>query len=74
MMRTWTALAGLGSLLILLTAGCQTTPTSGTDVPPGVCGVWEVVKLSHADTAETISQVKRNNAARRALCGGEDRP
>lgn len=74
-MRSWIVRGGLGSLLILLTAGCQTTPTSGTELTgPGVCGVWEIVKLSHADTAETISQVKRNNAARRALCGGEDSP
>lgn len=67
-MRGLLTLCGLVTLLGLL--GCQTTlGISGTEAPPTVCTVWKIVRLSHADTAETIAQTKANNAARRSLCG-----
>ena len=68
MMKLWRGLLGLAMLPWLL--GCQTTqPTSGISAP-AVCTVWKEVRASHADTAETITQIKANNAARRVVCGG----
>lgn len=68
MMKLWLRLGLLGMLLGL--QACQTTqPTSGISAPK-VCEVWKEVKLSHADTPDTITQVEKNNAAWRVVCGG----
>ena len=66
---------------MLVLIGCSTPsapiPTAATaeaggqgSRPPDVCLVWSIVHYSRADTPDTIEQVRLNNAARRALCGG----
>lgn len=51
---------------LILSAGCQTTGTGGTEV----CTVWRGIGWSASDTPETIDGVKGNNARRKAYCGG----
>ena len=55
----------LGALL-MLSVGCQTTDTGGTEV----CTVWRPVTWSQKDTPETVDGVKGNNGRRQAYCGG----
>lgn len=71
---TWrsapTRLLTLFSLCALM--GCalmaHPTPTSGTDA---ACLSLHIIRPSHQDTAETIDQVRRQNAALRVLCPEE---
>ena len=59
------ALCALIPVIALLT-GCVTTDTGATDVS---CLVFEPVRWSLNDTAETISQIKAHNAAWKSVCG-----
>jgi hypothetical protein len=57
-------------LLVMLCAmtGCQTmTPIGGTDTS---CLAYEPIRYSRQDSAETIGQIRRHNAAFDALCRG----
>jgi len=50
--------------LIWLLAGCTTTTaTVGTE-----CAVWRPISWSLKDTPETVTEVKANNARRKAWC------
>jgi hypothetical protein len=61
-------------LAALLLAACQTTPTSGikTSVVDTSCAVFEPIRASRSDTAETRDQVKAHNAAWDAICKEAD--
>lgn len=57
----------LAAVLLTLTAGCATTPTSvGSG---GVCAQWRGITWSRRDTPETAVEVKGSNARRAAWCG-----
>jgi uncharacterized lipoprotein YajG len=63
----------LGTTLFL--AGCQSTlstQTAATDltIATEVCGVWKPVTYSSRDTAETVTEVRANNASQKAYCKG----
>jgi len=50
----------------LLLGGCwKTTGTGGTE-----CLAWRPISWSRADTPQTITEVKANNAKWRAFCEG----
>jgi hypothetical protein len=52
------------------TAATAASPTApAADSRPQVCTVWKIVRYSKDDTADTVEQVRENNAARRTLCG-----
>ena len=61
--------------VLSLLAGCEairTIPTTETEsrIAADVCRVWHTITYSGSgDTAETILQVRANNAARAAYCG-----
>lgn len=68
MRKTWTAFAML-PMLALLATSCQTrtTATGSADV----CLIWRGITYSaRVDSAETIEQVRQNNASRDRYCGG----
>lgn len=52
-------------LLLLLTAGCQTTATGGTDLS---CRAFKPIHWSRADTPGTARQARSHNAAWTSLC------
>lgn len=78
----WKSLMTSASIVLLmlamvsLLAGCETiqpTHTTVTEsrIAAGVCRVWQPVTYSNSrDTAETILQVRANNAARDTYCMG----
>ncbi len=56
-----------------MVAGCQSGKIRSTgitaDPRPPVCTVWKGISYSAKhDTAETVSEVRANNAARAAYC------
>jgi len=55
-----------------LLAGClstRKTPTIGQTVTAGVCDAWLAISFdSNTDTAETVTEIRANNAARAAFC------
>jgi hypothetical protein len=53
-------------LAILLIAGCQTTTHTGAT--KAVCSIFPPITYSKADTAETITQVRRHNAGYDSYC------
>lgn len=58
----------LAALFGTVLTACETIPITVTGVE---CMAFEVITFSAAgDTPETIAQVRRHNAAYRALCGG----
>ncbi len=56
-------------LLATLTASCQTTGSGAIDPALVACASFKPVYWSKADTAQTVAQIKENNAAGKALCG-----
>jgi len=64
--RIWIASSGL--LMLALTAGCKTTPTTATG--SDVCLIWRPVTYSASqDSEQTIEEARENNARRAAYCG-----
>ena len=65
------------ALTTVLTAclGTQTIETIGVpqttnDIVEKVCGQWRKISFSATkDTSQTISEIRGNNAARKAFCG-----
>lgn len=66
----------LSVLLMLSLVACSSlnSPIQTTAISQSlteVCKVWKIITYSaKSDSAETIEQVRQNNAARRAYCGG----
>jgi hypothetical protein len=59
--------ASSGLLMLVLLASCTTIPTTATT--PDVCLIWKPVTYSGSeDSAETIRQVREQNAMRDAYC------
>jgi len=62
--RTWTSSSAL--LLLALLAGCQTTPTTGTD---SACLIWQAQSYSAVkDSKQTVDEIRAKNAVRAAYC------
>lgn len=62
--RNWTVSGVL--LLLVLLAGCKTTPSTGTS---DVCLIWKPVTYSALkDSPETIGEIRSQNARRMAYC------
>lgn len=72
----WFALPKLSmlALILLSLSGCGTNLIgtglipAGTRTPP-VCSVWQGISYSSKnDTPQTVDEVRRSNAARKAYC------
>lgn len=62
-----TLIASSGLLMLGLVAGCKTTHTTATT--SDVCLIWKPVTYSASqDSAETITEVREQNAKRDAYC------
>lgn len=60
--------SGMLMLLVLL-AGCTTTPSTGTT--GDVCLIWKPLTYSaKGDSAETVDDIRNQNARRNAYCAG----
>ncbi len=71
MMQRRLKLLGMLSCLSVLMAGCQTvSPTPIAATASATCLTVKIVHYSKTDTADTIQQVRQNNAALRSLCPG----
>ena len=57
----------LATLSIL--AACQSTTSTGGISKAAVCSIFPPITYSSRDTAETVTQIRRNNAAFDAYCG-----
>lgn len=67
--RPWSGLRLLGLLSITLLQGCETTPTTAIPEQCVPCEVLEIVTFSgRDDTAETVRQVREQNAVIKELC------
>jgi len=65
-------LLSLSCVSLMAFGGCLTirpTLTSGTDP---ACLAIKVVRYSHSDTADTVDQVRANNAALAILCPAQN--
>lgn len=66
----------LALALITVLPACQQIGTTGTTGPEidlsGICAEWREISFSGAgDTSQTVSEVRGNNAARKAFCEGQ---
>ena len=65
------SIASSGLLMLALTAGCKTIPTTGT---ADVCLIWRPVTYSASqDSAKTINEAREQNARRNAYCEASPR-
>lgn len=65
------------AMLLPLVAGCarNLTPSTGitASARPPVCTQWKGISYSQKnDTAQTVSEIRVNNASRQAYCEGSD--
>ena len=59
-------LLALGVMLSLMLTACETTPTA--EVIDTSCSAFKTISWHNSDTPQTINEIRKHNAAWRALC------